>query len=265
MGNGIDVSRSGPVQVIRINRPEKKNALTLAMYDALIAAFESGDAAADVAVHVVLGQKGVFSAGNDIGDFLEAAQGSGAYSIDTILRFLAKLPRIAKPVVAGVDGIAVGVGVTMLLHFDLVYASPASVFSTPFLDLGLVPEAGSSLLLPRLAGYPRAFEMLVLGAPFSAERARAAGLVNDVIESDALEAKVLGAAARLAAKPPEALALARRLVRGDPADIDARIGEEARAFRARLASPEAREAFRAFLEKRPPDFAKAAVDADRMV
>jgi len=265
MGNGIDVSRSGPVQVIRIARPEKKNALTLAMYDALSAAFETGDAAADVAVHAVLGERGVFSAGNDIGDFLNAAQGSGAYSIETILRFLAKLPRIAKPVVAGVDGTAIGVGVTMLLHFDLVYASPASQFSTPFLDLGLVPEAGSSLLMPRLAGYQRAFEMLVLGAPFSAARAREAGLVNEIVDSDALEAKVMGTAARLAGKPPEALALARRLVRGDPADIDARIKEEAQAFRARLASPEAREAFRAFLEKRPPDFSKAAADPKRTV
>ena len=142
----------------------------------------------------------------------------------------------------------------MLFHCDLVYASPASKFATPFLDLGLVPEAGSSLLMPRVMGAHRAFEMLVLGETFDAGRAREAGFVNAVVAADALEATALRAAARLAAKPPEALALARQMLRGDASDIAQRVNEEAAAFQARLASPEAREAFQAFLEKRPPRF-----------
>jgi enoyl-CoA hydratase/carnithine racemase len=257
MASGISVSREHGVQIIRLQRPEKKNALTSAMYSDLVEAFTQGDAAADVAAHAVFGLKGVFCAGNDIGDFLTFAK-TGGMPLDAILSFLGLLPRIAKPVIAGVDGIAVGVGTTMLMHFDLVYASPAAVFATPFLDLGLVPEAASSLLMPRVMGDKRAFEMLVLGERFDAERARAAGLINEIVPSDDLEDKVLSAARRLAAKPPEALKLARALVRGNADDILARTRQEAELFRQRLASPEAMEAFQAFLEKRPPDFAKAA-------
>ena len=256
MTAGIDVARAGNVQIIRINRPEKKNALTSAMYEALVEAFEAGDADDTVAAHAVLGHKSVFCAGNDIGDFLAFAKGGGM-PLEKIMRFLGKLPVIVKPVVAGVDGPAVGVGVTMLMHFDLVYASPHAMFSTPFLDLGLVPEAASSLLMPRVMGRHRAFEMLVLGEPFSVERAREAGIVNDILSSADLEDKVIATAARLGKKPPGALAIARRLVRGETADILARTEEEAKLFASRLGSPEAREAFQAFFEKRPPDFSKA--------
>ncbi len=255
MAEGIDVSKQDGVQIVRINRPQKKNALTSAMYRELVSAFDEGDADPSVAAHVVLGLKGVFCAGNDIGDFLSFAQGGGL-PLETILAFLGKLPAIEKPVIAGVDGIAVGVGVTMLMHFDLVYAAPESFFSTPFLDLGLVPEAASSLLVPRAVGHQRAFEMLVLGEPFTADRAYACGLVNAIEPSDRLEEKVLETARKLARKPPEALKLARRLLRGDTADILARTKQEAELFRQRLASPEAAEAFQAFFEKRPPDFSK---------
>lgn len=257
MANGITVTREHGVQIIRLQRPEKKNALTSAMYAELVQAFTQGDAAADVAAHAVFGLKGVFCAGNDIGDFLTFAR-TGGMPLDAILSFLGLLPRIAKPVIAGVDGIAVGVGTTMLMHFDLVYASPEAVFSTPFLDLGLVPEAASSLLMPRVMGDKRAFEMLVLGERFGAERARDAGLINGIVPGDELEAKVLSAARRLAAKPPEALKLARALVRGSADEAMARTRQEAELFRQRLASPEAMEAFQAFLEKRPPNFTKAA-------
>lgn len=257
MANGITVTREHGVQIIRLQRPEKKNALTSAMYAELVQAFTQGDAAEDVAAHAVFGLKGVFCAGNDIGDFLTFAR-TGGMPLEAILSFLGLLPRIAKPVIAGVDGIAVGVGTTMLMHFDLVYASPEAVFSTPFLDLGLVPEAASSLLMPRVMGDKRAFEMLVLGERFDAQRARDAGLINGIVPGDELEAKVLSAARRLAAKPPEALKLARALVRGTAEDVIARTRQEAELFRQRLASPEAMEAFQAFLEKRSPDFAKAA-------
>jgi enoyl-CoA hydratase/carnithine racemase len=166
------------------------------------------------------------------------------------------LPQVVKPMIAAVDGLAIGIGTTMLLHCDLVYASPSAVLRTPFLDLGILPEAGSSLLLPRRIGHVRAFEMLALGAPFAAERAREIGLVNQVVPADAVEKTALDAARTLAAKPPEALALARRLMRGDPAEVLARIDAEVAEFKRRLASPEAREAFQAFLEKRTPDFRK---------
>jgi enoyl-CoA hydratase/carnithine racemase len=252
----IAVSRQGPVQIIRLNRPEKKNALTGDMYLALGEALATGDAAADVAAHVIFGSGGVFCAGNDIGDFLSFATGDNAEKLDAVLGFIGRLPGIKKPVIAGVAGLASGIGVTLLFHCDLVYASASASFTTPFLDLGLVPEAGSSLLGPRLMGHQRAFEMLVLGEPFSAERARDAGLVNAVVAPEALEEKAISAALRLARKPPEALEISRRLLRGDPAELTARIDEESRHFRQRLATPEAKEAFTAFFEKRAPDFAK---------
>lgn len=254
MSQDIEITRDAGIQVIRLNRAAKKNALTGAMYAAMADAIESGDTSADVAAHVIVGSGGVFSSGNDINDFLATAQG-GAVPTD-VLRFIRLLPRIAKPLIAGVDGPAVGIGTTLLFHCDLVYATPGAVFATPFLDLGLVPEAASSLLVPQRMGYARAFEMLALGAPFPATRMAEAGLVNAVVPADAVEDKAIEAARALAAKPPEALAAARRLMRGDPADVIRRTDEEAMTFAQRLKSPEAREAFQAFLEKRPPDFAK---------
>jgi len=173
-----------------------------------------------------------------------------------MLRFIRLLPVIRKPVIAAVDGNAIGIGTTLLFHCDLVYATPGSTFSTPFLDLGLIPEAASSLLMPLRMGYARAFEMLVLGEVLTAEKAAAAGFVNKVVASEILKATALDAASRLAGKPPEALAMARRLMRGDPADILARVDVEAAGFRERLRSPEAIEAFTAFLEKRPANFRK---------
>lgn len=255
MTSDIEVTRAGATQVLRFARPQKKNALTGAMYAALADAIAAGDADGDVAVHVIFGSGGVFSAGNDLGDFLETAEGAGGLGGD-VLRFIRLLPKIRKPLLAGVDGKAVGIGTTLLFHCDLVYATPESEFSTPFLDLGLVPEAGSSLLGPRLMGPQRAFELLALGAPFSAERALQSGFVNGLVSKADLEAHVLAAAMKLAAKPPDALLMSRRLLRGDASDISGRIEEEALAFEKRLRSPEAREAFQAFFEKRAPDFTK---------
>lgn len=255
MSEDIEISRNGRVQVIRLNRPAKKNAMTAAMYKAMTGALHHGDASPEVSAHVFLGLPGMFTAGNDMHDFLAAAQG-GASRVEDVLNFVRALPKVTKPLVAGVCGFAVGVGVTMLFHFDLVYASPLAAFSTPFLNLGLVPEAGSSLIAPQLMGHRRAFEMLVLGEPFPAERALAAGLVNEIVPADSLEEKAIGAAALLASKPPQALAIARKLLRGGGADISKRIEEEAALFKERLTSPEALEAFRAFLEKRAPDFSR---------
>jgi enoyl-CoA hydratase/carnithine racemase len=225
------------------------------MYAAINAALSGGDASPEVVAHLFIGSEGVFTAGNDIGDFLERAR-TGAALEGPVLDFIRLLPRVRKPVIAAVDGLAVGIGTTLLFHCDLVYASPEARFSTPFLDLGVVPEAGSSLLAPLRLGHARAFELLVLGELFTAERALQAGLVNAIVPAAELEATARKAAARLAAKPPEALAIARCLLRGDQSAVSARIEEEARLFGERLASPEAREAFAAFLEKRQPDFGK---------
>lgn len=254
MTDDVQISLADGVQTIRLNRAAKKNALTAAMYAAMCDAIEEGDANPAVAAHVLLGSGGVFTSGNDINDFLATAHG---VSVPThVLRFIRLLPRIAKPVIAGVDGPAVGIGTTLLFHCDLVYATPAAVFATPFLDLGLVPEAASSLLMPARMGYARAFEMLALGTPFPASRMAEAGLINAIVPASDLDAKVMEAAVALASKPPEALKAARRLMRGDPSEIIKRTDAEAVTFAERLASPEAREAFQAFLEKRPADFSK---------
>lgn len=251
MTGGVEIAKSGRVQILRFSRPDKKNAITGAMYEALAGCLEAGEADTGIAAHLFCGSNGIFTAGNDIGDFLATAQGTGGLGAG-VLRFLKLLVEVQKPLIAAVDGKAVGVGTTMLLHCDLVYASPTASFSTPFLDLGLIPEAASSLLMPRLMGPQWAFEMLALGAAFPAERALSAGFVNAVLPADRLEAVALEAAHRLAAKPPEALAIARRLLRGSQEAILTRIDEEAALFKARLSSPEARQAFQNFFEKRRP-------------
>ena len=267
MTQEIEIKVTDGVQVVRFLRADKKNAFTGPMYNAMSEALDGAERNEDIAVTVFLGSGGVFSAGNDINDFLRRA-GSNADStakgIPTpSLEFIRRLPKVTKPMVAGVDGLAIGVGTTMLLHCDLVYATPAASLRTPFLDLGLVPEAGSSLIGQMRMGYPRAFELLVLGEPFSAERAQAAGLVNKVVPAEELEATTLKAAKRLASKPREALMTARRLMRGSPAAIDAMIDAESTAYRSLMLSPEAKEAFTAFVEKRPPDFAKARAAAKK--
>ncbi len=254
MTDTVLIEDRGPVRWLRLNRPAKKNAITSPMYRALTAALDEGEASAATAVHVIAGAPGAFSAGNDIGEFLGYAE-SGALG-PAVLGFLKRLVTLEKPIVAAVDGLAIGVGTTLLFHCDLVYATPASSFRTPFLDLGLVPEAGSSLIAPRLMGQTRAFEMLCLGAPFTAGKALAAGLINEIVAADGLDARVNEVAARLASRPPDALKAARRLVRGDPAAILAQMDKEADEFSRRLKSAEAREAFAAFLEKRPADFGK---------
>ena len=230
---------------LRMNRPDKKNALNRAMYAGLSDALEAANEDETIRAVLLLGGAGAFSSGNDIADFagFDAKAGLGE-----VMRFLRALTALEKPLVAAVDGLAVGIGTTVLFHCDLAFATPRSTFRTPFLDLGLVPEAGSSLLAPATMGYQRAFALLVLGDALSAEQAREAGLVLAV--SNAAEDESRRAAARLAAKPPEALRIARRLMRGDGAPLNERIEAEARAFAERLTSAEARAAFAAFLGRR---------------
>jgi enoyl-CoA hydratase/carnithine racemase len=236
------------VQIIRMNRLEKKNALTREMYAAMTRALVDGDADDAVRAHVFLGGPGAFSAGNDMADFLAYAVG-GALGGE-VIDFLKALAGTEKPLVSGVDGLAIGIGATLNFHCDLTFATPASQFRTPFVDLAIVPEAASTLLLPRLAGHQRAFAMLAAGIAFSAEEACDAGMIYKVVEADMLEPTVISTAAELAAKPPQALKIARDLIRGTRDDVVARIDEEAAHFRTQLKSAEARAAFEAFMARR---------------
>ena len=237
----------GPVLELRFNRPAKKNAITGPMYDALTAALSN--AATDDAIRAILitGEGDTFTAGNDIADFLASA---GASELPAV-RFIHAIAAFPKPLVAAVGGPAVGVGTTLLLHCDLVYASPAARLVVPFVDLGLVPEAASSLLLPAAIGMHRASAMLLLGEPLSAAAAEAAGLMT-VVDAGALHGHALAAAGRLAAKPPAALQASRALMRHGTDAVRAHMRLEEAAFARALAGPEARRAFQAFLSRGTP-------------
>ena len=248
MSEHIEVSRDGAVQIVRMNRPDKKNAITRAMYAAMAKALRQGDADDAVRVHLILGVPGAFSSGNDLADFMAVATGGEQGS--EVADFLMALATAGKPVVSGVDGIAVGIGTTMVFHCDLTLATARTEFRTPFVDLGLVPEAGSSLLGPALLGRQQAFALLGLGEGFSAERARAAGMIYDVVPEGELEAAALAAAQRIAQKPPQALKIARDFMLGDREALVARIEAEGEQFRARLSSDEARNAFVAFMNRK---------------
>jgi enoyl-CoA hydratase/carnithine racemase len=248
MTENIDLIRRDGVLAIRMNRPDKKNALTSAMYGAMAKALLEVDADASVGAVLFLGLPGAFSAGNDLKDFAAFAMKGNLG--EEVLSFLRALVIIEKPLVAAVDGVAVGVGTTMLLHCDHVLVSNRATLHTPFVNLALVPEAASSLLAPRVMGPRRAFEMLVMGRPFSPDQAVAAGIASAVVSSDEIEAAGFAAAAEIAAKPREAVKISRKLVRGDPDEILKRIDEEALLFAQRLKSAEAQRAFTAFLSKK---------------
>ena len=235
------------VLVIRLNRPEKKNAITTAMYARMTEALHDANNHAEVRAVAFLGTDNCFSAGNDMGDFLAYAMGGGGRP--SAADFLQALATCEKPMVSGVDGLAIGIGTTIHLHCDMTIASDRSLFRTPFVDLALVPEAASSLIAPRVMGHQRAFALLVAGEGFSAEQAREAGVVWKVVSRDAVEAETLSLAASLAAKPPHALKIARNLIRGNGDDVLARMDEELVHFTAQLRSAEARSAFEAFMRR----------------
>ena len=249
MTSEVIVSDEGPIRVIRMNRPEKKNALTSAMYDAMAQAIEGASGASPIRCIVIAGAPGAFSAGNDLGDFMKAAMGGEGLG-NAVLRFLYALARAERPLVAAVQGVAVGIGTTMMLHCDYAVAASDARFSTPFVALGLVPEAASSLIAPRLMGHRRAFELLVMGKPLSGEEAKACGLVNQVAPAAEVEAEAMKGAQAIAALPPEGVAISRRLMKGAPDEIVRRMDDEAAAFKERLSSPEARGAFTAFFNRK---------------
>lgn len=252
MSNEILTNAEGGVTTVTLNRLERKNSITAAMYGALADALTA--AAADEAVRVVAfqGHETVFSAGNDIGDFLNHPPSSQDAPVFRFLRALATFP---KPLLAAVCGPAVGVGTTMLFHCDLVYAGDNAAFSMPFVNLGLCPEAGSSLLVPQMLGYHRAAEALLLGEPFMAEAALEVGLVNRVLPPTEANAYAQGVARKLAAKPLASLVASKRLMKqGQQQRVLEQIALEAQTFGQLLVAPAAREAFGAFMEKRKPDF-----------
>ena len=242
------------VSTITFNRTDKKNSITSAMYASMADAL--AQAAADAAVRVVVfqGHETVFSAGNDIGDFLNNPP---ATPDAPVFRFLTNLSSFAKPVVAAVCGPAVGIGTTLLFHCDLVYAGDNAAFSLPFVNLGLCPEAASSLLVPQMFGYHRAAEALLLGEPFFAEAALEVGLINRIVPPSEANALAAQQARKLADKPQSALIETKRLMKkGHAPRVTERMGEEAASFARMLREPAAREAFSAFMEKRKPDFNK---------
>lgn len=248
----IATDKRGGVLRIGFARPDRKNAITAAMYAAMADAFK--DAAADASVRAVLihGSQELFTAGNDLQDFLaNPPQGDDS----PVFRFLQALSTAEKPLVAAVAGPAVGVGTTMLLHCDLVYAADNARLSMPFAQLGLCPEAASSLLLPAIAGWQRAAEKLLLGEAFGAQEALEMGIVNRVLPAGELFGFVDAQLAKLVALPPASLRATKRLMKsGLREPVAQRMVEEGDQFRAMLGSPEAREAFTAFLQKRKPDF-----------
>lgn len=248
----IDVSTADRITTIRFARPDKKHALTLAMYVALRQALEAAEADATVRAIVITGGRDCFTAGNDLGDFARVGQGG---DMTAPLDFLRALASCAKPVVAAVNGVAIGIGTTLLLHCDLVYAGPTARFKTPFVDLGLVPEAASSLLLPQLVGARRAAQLLLLGEQLDAPTALAWGLVNAVV--DDADAAAQAAARQLASRAPAALRQSKALLKraGREAIVET-MRVEGEAFGERLRSPEAMEAIQAFMMRRPADFSK---------
>jgi len=253
MAEHIVISVQDRILSIRLDRPEKKNALTRDMYRGMIEGLKQAETDSAVRVVLITGTQDCFTAGNDLMDFANAKPGETSPAIV----YLQTLAAAQKPVVAAVAGVAVGIGTTMLLHCDLVYAAPDARFQLPFVNLGLCPEAGSSVMLQELMGHRRAAELLLFGEPFSSEKALELGIVNAVYPGAELLEAATAKARHLAEKPPSALrttkALLKRSAAGAVAEAMAR---ETEKFAALLQGPEAREAMMAFMQRRKPDFSK---------
>ncbi len=250
----IRTASQNGVATIEIARPERKNALTAAMYQAMADALDA--AQADPAVRVVLltGHESIFTAGNDLEDFMKRPPSEESAPV---FQFMQALVRIEKPVIVAVRGAAIGIGVTLLLHCDFVYLAEDSRLTMPFVSLGLVPEFGSSLLLPALMGHARATEKLLLSEPLSAQEAVSVGLASKALPSAEVLEHAQKVAQRLCALPPGAVRESKRLMRaGNRSSVLEAIDTERKVFAQRLLSPEAKEAFSAFFEKRKPDFSK---------
>jgi enoyl-CoA hydratase/carnithine racemase len=250
----ISTSSANGILTIEFNRPEKKNAITAAMYQSLADTLKEAESDSLVRAILLTGKPTIFTAGNDLEDFLQnPPHGKNSPT----LQFMWNLSHATKPVIAAVAGNAIGIGTTLLLHCDLVYAADNAKFSLPFTQLGLCPEFASSMLLARIAGHQRAAEKLLLGEAFSAQEAREMGLVNKVLPPEQVVAFAQTQAAKLAMLPAASIRTTKRLMKSDQiAAIEAKMQEEMQCFGEMLAAPEAKEAFSAFLQKRKPDFAK---------
>jgi enoyl-CoA hydratase/carnithine racemase len=257
MTEHIRISVADGVMTLTLARPEKKNAITDAMYGAMADAVLRASADPEVRVLLIAGDGDTFSGGNDLMDFLAQNQAGRNQGVEmNVMRFLKAMAAAEVPVVAAVTGQAVGIGVTMLLHCDLVYVARDATLSTPFVNLAVVPEAASSLLLPAAIGHRRAFAMFALGEKVSGEEATAWGLANEALDSHLVLERARQSAEKLAKQPAGSLAITKRLMR-DAAQLTERMDIESRHFGERLVSAEAREALQAFFEKRAPDFSKA--------
>ena len=241
------------VMTITFNRLDKKNSITSSMYAAMADAVAQAGADPSVRVVVFQGHESIFSAGNDIGDFLNQPPTTQE---SPVFRFLRGIATFEKPLLAAVAGPAVGIGTTLLFHCDLVYAGDNAAFSMPFVNLGLCPEAASSLLAPRMFGYHRAAEALLMGEPFFAEAAQEVGLVNRVVPPTEVNGYAQAQARKRAAKPLTSLIATKRLMKGDTQAVLQKMDEEGQDFGRMLREPAAKEAFGAFMEKRKPDFSK---------
>jgi enoyl-CoA hydratase/carnithine racemase len=256
MTDHIKTDLNDGVLTVALARPEKKNAITQAMYAALSDATER--ARSDDAVRVILfrGEGDSFSAGNDIADFIAIGSQTGQPLDMSVFRFLKALAELDKPAVAAVRGRAVGIGLTLLLHCDMVVVAEDALLSAPFINLALAPEAASSMLLPQAVGHQRAFEIFALGEPIDGRTAQAWGLANRAVPADQVEAAAMELALRLAARAPNSIRKTKSLMR-DAERIWALMQREGEVFGAQMKSPEAMEAFMAFSQKRAPDFSKA--------
>ncbi|WP_371435220.1 enoyl-CoA hydratase/isomerase family protein [Polaromonas sp.] len=248
----IELQHDGRVRIITMNRPKKKNALTQEMYLDMAEAVDDASSNTQIKAIVLTGSPEAFTAGNDISNFL--ARGTETPRADENQRsggmiFLDSLLKSTVPIVAAIEGMAIGIGTTMLFHCDYVVASNEASFTTPFVGLGLIPEAASTLLAPAALGYRKAFEMLVMGRRMTAHDCYRAGFVNEVVESGAALKIALIAAQHIASLPTDAVAITRQLMRSTTAEIGQRMELEAKIFRQRVRSPEAIEAFQKFLSK----------------
>ena len=253
----IQVERHGAVLHIVINRPEKKNALTADMYTALADAVGEGESDRAIRVLLLQGKGGAFTAGNDLEDFMNRPW--KGQTVPPAVRFIRAVAAARKPIVAAVQGLAVGVGTTILLHCDLVYAADDAKFMMPFINLGIVPEAATTVLLPLLIGRQRATELFLLGSPLTAQRAYELGVVNAVLAPDVLLSTASAVAQQLSEKPPAAVLACKDLMkRAFHAEVERALTEEVAVISERLESPETKEALSAFLEKRKPDFSRFA-------
>ncbi len=251
MTGHLIVTDEDATRVITLRRPQKKNALTQEMYLGMSEAIDSAQSNAAIRCIIITGGSGVFTAGNDLEDFLKDGTASGGQPrASNAIRFLHALANNAKPIIAAVDGIAIGIGTTMLFHCDYVLASPTATFSTPFIHLGLVPEGASSLLMPRTMGHQRAFATLVMGHAMTATEAREAGFVNTIVAPGHTEAEARKVAREICALPAEAVAISRKLLKLPPEEMIRRIDQESALFGERMRSEEAVNAFKAFFSRK---------------